>query len=149
MLKRLFYILLLSFLFFPLVILCNAYFWRYIYGDYTGFSGNFLEFTEVNLHDIYPAYAFWMLGILIFYNIILLWHQMLLKKELNFIFKIIAFLLITSGSYALLGGIGYFLISIEATFKFLFIFLVLSIFMVTLHYYFVDRRLLSGTILTK
>ncbi len=141
MTRRLLVNLSLAFIVFPAVLLLAGYFARYILKDYTGFTGDFWGFTEVTLQDCIRGISWWMLlGVLLPYNAIVYYYKKLKQKEIRFIYKILIFLLIEIFTLMLAGHPGYFFNSFSLTLKLVLAFSVMSIVIVSLHEYFVEKK---------
>jgi hypothetical protein len=141
MLRRTLINLALAFIVFPAIMLLSGYFGRYILHDHTGFTGDFWGFTNVTLKNILPAFSFWiLLGVLLPYNLIVYYYQKIREKKIKFIFKVLIFLFIELFTLILLGLLGYFFISIFGTIKIILYFLLISVIIVSLHYYFIEKK---------
>lgn len=141
MVRRLLINLILAFIAFPVIMLLSGYFGRYILEDYSGFTGDFLEFTKVMLMDAVRGMAWWMLlGVLLPYNTIVYYYKKFKEKGIRFIYKILIFLFIEIFTLMLTGHPEYFFISFPATLKLVLVFSVISFVIVTLHDYFIEKK---------
>ena len=141
MLRRISVNLILAFVVFPIITLLSGYIGRYILQDYTGFSGNLEGYTLDTLRDIIPAVSLWMLlGVLFPFEIGIYIYRLKKKKGMKFIYQVFFFLFFEIATLFLLAGLGYLFASVFTTLKIIIFFLAVSFTIVSLHYYFIERK---------
>lgn len=138
MLRRLLINIVLAFIVFPAIMLFSGYFGRYILQDYSGFSG---DLHKKSLKDTIPAISFWiLLGVLLPYNTVVYYYEKIKEKNIQFIFKVLIFLLIEILTLIIVDFFRNLPLSIYSILKIVFFFLFISFIIVSLHDFFLNKK---------
>lgn len=131
--------LFLAFIIFPFIMLLSNYIGRYLLHNYSQFTGNFENYTEVLVKESLLFGLFVLLLLLLPYNLILLFFQSK-NKSLSFQAKIGIFLGIEIAE-SLIGGLWiYSSLTLPGSLEFVFFLCAICIIMVSFHYWLIDRK---------
>lgn len=141
MIRRIIVNIILAFIFFPILMLLQGYFGRYILHNYSGFTGSFWKYTHMLFVDTVPIMSFALLFLILLpYNTILYIYNQKKGKRLNFIFKILLFFIISLIIFLVLGGGWMLTFNLNNSFPFLLLLLLFSFVIVSLHYWLIDEK---------